>query len=91
MTLNKNALGLTLGILYSLCMFLTALTAAYLNWGSGMVMIAGDFYIGYKASFLGGIIGAIWGFIDGYICGFLIAWLYNRLSRNSSAPSSPQI
>ena len=86
MTLNKNALGLTFGILYAAGMFLMALTATYLNWGSGMVMIAGDFYIGYKASFLGGIIGAIWGFIDGYICGFLIAWLYNRLSKNPSSP-----
>jgi len=57
-----------------------ALMAAYLNWGSGMVMIMQDLYIGYGASILGGIIGAVWGFIDGYIFGFATAWLYNRLS-----------
>jgi len=63
-----------------------ALMAAYLNWGSGMVMIMQDLYIGYGASILGGIIGAVWGFIDGYIFGFVVAWMYNRLSKNPSAP-----
>ncbi|MFA4890114.1 MAG: bacteriophage holin [Candidatus Paceibacterota bacterium] len=86
MNLNRNALGLAIGIISALCMFLIALTAKYLNWGVGSVMIASDFYIGYGASILGGIIGAVWGFVDGYIFGFAVAWLYNLLSKKSSAP-----
>lgn len=88
MTLNKNVLGLSVGIVCAACTFCMALTAAYLNWGAGIVMVASDFYIGYGASILGGIVGAIWGFINGYIFGFATAWLYNRLSKN---PSVPQI
>jgi hypothetical protein len=91
MILNKNAAGLALGIVCALCMFLLALSAAYLGWGAGAIMIAQDVYIGYGASLLGGVIGAIWGFAKGYILGFLIACLYNTLSAKSSKPQAPQV
>ncbi len=81
MVLNRNSLGVAIGSVSAFCVFLTALTAAYLGWGVGVVSLIGDIYIGYGASFLGGIIGAVWAFIDGYIFGFLIAWIYNRVSK----------
>lgn len=84
MTLNKNSFGVALGAVYALCAFVMALTAAYLNWGTNMVSLMGDFYIGYEASFFGGIIGAIWAFVDGYIFGFLVAWVYNKISQKSA-------
>lgn len=84
MTLNRNALGVSIGAVFAVCMFLTALTAAYLNWGVNIVNLMGDIYIGYEASFLGGIIGAIWAFVDGFIFGFLIAWVYNLVCKKCS-------
>lgn len=91
MTLNKNALGLALGIIWGLCMFLWALAAVYLNWGAGAITIMQDIYLGFKAGIIGGIMGAIWGFIDGYIFGFLIALIYNKFSRKPLQSSQPQI
>ncbi len=84
MCLNRNALGISIGVVSALCVFLLALAAAYLNWGVNMVSLVGDIYIGYNASFIGGIIGAIWGFVDGFIFGFLTALVYNLVCKKCS-------
>ena len=77
--LNAKALGLTLGVLFGLIMFIAT------NWlvvkggrevGPHLQLI-GQFFIGYSVSFLGSIIGLIYGFLGGYICGAFTAWLYN--------------
>lgn len=86
--LNAKVLGLILGILLGLVIFIAT------NWllikgphvtGSGRsltgphLQLLSQFFIGYKVSFTGSIIGFLYGFAIGTICGSLIGWLYNRI------------
>ncbi len=83
--LNAKALGLTLGVLFGLIMFIAT------NWlvlkgghevGPHLALIS-QFFIGYRVSFLGSIIGLIYGFVGGYICGAFTGWLYNIILTSS--------
>ncbi len=86
--LNAKVLGLILGILLGLVIFIAT------NWllikgphvtssghqvvGPHMQLLS-QFFIGYKVSFAGSIIGFLYGFAIGTISGSLIGWLYNRI------------
>lgn len=75
---SPNALGISIGVLWSAYVFFCGITAMF-GWGVSLVHAIASLYIGYGPSVLGAVIGAAWGFVDGYIAGFVIAWLYNRL------------
>ncbi len=79
--LNAKMLGLVIGILLGLAIFIMT------NW---LVIKGGDsvgphlgllsqFFIGYRVSFLGSIIGFAYGFAVGTLSGSLIGWIYNRI------------
>ncbi len=79
--LNAKMLGLVIGILLGLVIFIMT------NW---LVIKGGDsvgphlgllsqFFIGYRVSFLGSIIGFAYGFAVGTMSGSLIGWIYNRI------------
>ena len=87
--LNSKVLGLVLGILFALVVFVAT------NWlllkggpvdkhGNQIIgphlQLLGQFFIGYKVSFVGSLIGAAWGFVLGTISGSVIAWIYNRVA-----------
>jgi len=84
--LNAKMLGLILGLLFGLVIFLAT------NWlvikggpitrsGKEIVgphlQLLSQFFIGYSVSFLGSIIGFLYGFAAGTICGTFIGWIYN--------------
>ena len=78
--LNSGILGLSLGILFGLGIFIAT------NWlvikggdhvGSHLRLL-GQFFIGYKVTFLGSFIGFAYGFAVGTLSGALIAWIYNK-------------
>ncbi len=86
---NIKLFGFTLGILMGLTIFIAT------NWllikggtinevGEYVVgphlQLLGQFFIGYKVSFLGSIIGFIYGFAVGTICGGTIGWTYNKIA-----------
>ena len=86
--LNAKILGLVLGILMGLIIFIGT------NWllikGGQMtsdgkyvvgphLQLLGQFFIGYKVSFLGSIIGFFYGFALGTLCGAAIGWIYNKI------------
>ncbi len=86
--LNARILGLVLGILMGLMIFIGT------NWllikggemnSSGHYVVGphlgllGQFFIGYKVSFFGSIIGFFYGFALGTLCGSAIGWIYNKL------------
>jgi hypothetical protein len=86
--LNARILGLTLGILMGLLIFIAT------NWllikggsidanGEYVVgphlQLLSQFFIGYKVSFIGSIIGFFYGFALGTLCGALIGWIYNKI------------
>jgi len=87
--LNSKVLGLVLGILFALVVFVAT------NWlllkggpvdrhGNQIIgphlQLLGQFFIGYKVSFVGSLIGAAWGFVLGTISGSVISWIYNRVA-----------
>lgn len=76
---NVQNFGLALGFITAGGTFVLGLMAAYLDWGTELVKLISDGYLGYSADFAGSIIGAIWGFIDGFFGGMIFAWLYNKL------------
>lgn len=70
-------LGMAIGVVWGLSMFLvTILTMAY-GIGSPFVDIFSSIYWGLDASLLGSVFGLFWGFVDGFIGGALIAIVYN--------------
>lgn len=81
--LNTKATGLGLGLLFGIVIFLAT------NWlllkGADPVgphlALLGQFFIGYRVSFLGSIIGFAYGFALGTLCGALIGWIYNNIVR----------
>jgi hypothetical protein len=77
--LNSNILGLVIGILAGFSIFVAT------NWlvikGGEQVgphlSLLGQYFIGYRVSFVGSLIGTIYGFVVGYIAGRLIGAVYN--------------
>jgi len=85
---NAKILGLVLGILLGLSIFIAT------NWlliKGGHISPSGEylvgphlqllsqFFIGYRVSFLGSIIGFLYGFALGTLCGAAIGWIYNKI------------
>ncbi len=85
---NSKAVGLISGILLGSVIFLAT------NWllirggpvdESGHQIIGphlallGQFFIGYKVTFVGSLIGFAYGFAVGTIGGALVGWIYNKI------------
>ncbi|MBW1812807.1 MAG: hypothetical protein JRJ39_03765 [Deltaproteobacteria bacterium] len=79
--LNAKAVGLVLGILFGLVIFIAT------NWlvlKGGKVVgphlgLLSQYFIGYRVSFLGSFIGLAYGFAVGTLCGAFIGWIYNKI------------
>jgi hypothetical protein len=81
MKLKPLALGITAGILWGGCVFLTTLISYYT--GYAMLFLETlplSIYPGYRISLAGSFIGMIYGLIDGFVCGFIFGWLYNKIA-----------
>ena len=86
--LNAKILGLVLGILMGLLIFI-ATNLLVIKGGhitpSGEytvgphLQLLSQFFIGYRVSFLGSIIGFLYGFALGTLSGAMIGWIYNRI------------
>ena len=80
--LNAKALGLVLGLLFGLAIFIAT------NWlvlkgghpvGPHLKLLS-QYFIGYRVSFFGSIIGFGYGFAVGTLSGALIGWIYNKIA-----------
>ena len=76
-TLKPCAMGMSLGVLSGLSLFVMAMIAGNFEWGGHFISTMSSVYVGYNATLIGAIIGFGWGFLDGVICGGLFAMLYN--------------
>ena len=77
--LNGNILGIVLGILAGLGLFL-ATTFLILKGGRDVgphLSLLGEFFPFYSVTFIGSLVGLLYGLICGYVAGFIIAALYN--------------
>ena len=85
--LNANILGLVLGIIAGLIVFVTT---NFLILKGGEVVgphlgLLRNFFPYYSVSFLGSIVGFFWGLVFGYIAGFVTASLYNLVVKLKSS------
>jgi hypothetical protein len=79
MRLNATLQGAVTGILAGLGVFIAT------NWlllkGGEVVgphlSLLGQFFIGYRVSFVGSLIGFAYGFAVGFVCGYVVARMYN--------------
>ncbi len=80
--LNAKSLGLTLGILWGVSLFLITIICVLTGgYGSEVLNLIKGVYLGYEITFVGSIIGLIYGFIEGFIGGFLVGWIYNKIEK----------
>ena len=79
--LNAKVQGVVTGLLAGLALFVAT------NWlilKGGTVVgphlaLLGQFFIGYRVTFVGSLIGFAYGFISGFTAGYFVAGLYNWL------------
>ena len=73
---------LGLGCSMAICWGLGVLLLSYLSLWYGVatpiVNLLASGYIGYKATYIGGLIGLAWALVDGFVFGALIAFVYNK-------------
>ena len=76
---NRNVLGLTLGILFGFGLFL-ATNILVLKGGPHVganLQLLNQFFPGYRVTFGGSFLGGLYGFVVGYVSGWIIAAVYN--------------
>lgn len=86
--LNAKFLGLVLGLLLGLAIFIATnwlLIKAQATPGEEQVIgphlqLLSQFFIGYRVSFVGSIIGFLYGFALGTIIGTAIGFVYNKIA-----------
>lgn len=77
--LSRNVLGLTLGILFAVGIFL-ATNILVLKGGPAVgshLQLLNQYFPGYRVTFGGSFLGAAYGFAVGYVSGWIIAAIYN--------------
>lgn len=79
MKLSPKAFGLSMGILYGLCLFISTLIAIYTGYLNGIMQLLVGIYPWYKVTLGGAFIVLVEGLIDGFVSGFLFAWIYNKV------------
>lgn len=82
MRLKPVALGMGLGIVWGLALFMTTWLSYLTGYGKLFLdVFAGSIYPGYTISPLGSVLGLIYGFLDLFIMGSLVGWIYNRFAK----------
>jgi hypothetical protein len=80
--LNALVQGVATGTVVGLTLFLAT------NWlvlkGGPVVgphlALLGEYFIGYRVSFLGSFVGLVYGFACGFVAGYLVSLVYNAVA-----------
>lgn len=81
MRLKPSALGIAIGVVWGVSLFVTTWISYYSGYAKPFLeAIAVAIYPGYSISPAGSFLGLVYGFADGLVAGVAIAWLYNRLA-----------
>jgi hypothetical protein len=81
--LNAKAMGLVLGLLCGLVIF-SATNWLVLKGGQNVgphLQLLGQYFIGYRVTFVGSLIGFVYGFALGGLGGLLMGGVYNKIIR----------
>ncbi|MFN3395213.1 MAG: bacteriophage holin [Thermodesulfovibrionales bacterium] len=80
MKLKPLALGIGLGTVWGISLFITTWVSYFTGYGRLFLQVlAQSIYPGYSISPFGSFLGLFYGFFDGLISGFCIAWIYNKM------------
>ena len=80
--LNAKLLGLVLGFLFGIGLFL-ATNILVLKGGEQVgphLVLLAQFFPGYRVTFLGSLIGFLYAFVVGYAIGTVIGLVYNKIA-----------
>ena len=78
MKLRARALGLAVGIVWGLGIFVATLWSTLLGGGRTLGLLSA-YYYGYTVGYGGAFVGLFWGFVNGLIFGMAVAWCYNKM------------
>jgi len=79
MKIDAAKFGFAFGIIYALVFFVIGILAAVFGWGTEIMGLMGELYVGFGPTPLGAVVGAVWGFVIGFAFFGSAAWIYNRL------------
>lgn len=80
MKLRPVALGVALGAVWGLSLFITTWLSYYTGYGKLFLeVLAQSIYPGYTITPLGSFLGLLYGFADGFVSAALIGYIYNKL------------
>jgi hypothetical protein len=79
MKLRPIALGVALGSVWGVSLFITTWISYYTGYGRLFLeVLAQSIYPGYTATPLGSFLGLLYGFADGFVSAALIGYIYNK-------------
>lgn len=79
MKLRPFALGIGLGTVWGVSLFITTWVSYFTGYGRLFLeVLAQSIYPGYTISPIGSFLGLFYGFLDGLISGSCIALIYNK-------------
>lgn len=82
MELKPYALGIALGTVWGVALFITTWLSYYTGYGKLFLdVLAQSIYPGYTISPLGSFLGLFYGFLDGFISATVIGWIYNKIAK----------
>jgi hypothetical protein len=80
--LNATIYGIVTGLVAGLGLFV-ATNLLVLKGGDVVgphLALLGQFFIGYRVTFVGSLIGFAYAFVSGFATGYCVAWLYNWIA-----------
>lgn len=75
--LVKRAMGLAVGCVFGLGIFVVTLYTHFLAPKASLIGIISNYFHGYDISILGAFIGLFWGFFSGFVMGWFFAFARN--------------
>ena len=80
MKLKPIALGIALGAVWGVSLFITTWLSSITGYGSLFLeVLAESIYPGYSITPAGSFLGLLYGFLDGLVSGTFIGWIYNKI------------
>jgi len=80
MKLRPFALGVALGSVWGVSLFITTWISYYTGYGKLFLeVLAQSIYPGYTITPLGSFLGLLYGFADGFVSAALIGYIYNKV------------
>ncbi len=82
MKLRPVALGVAIGSVWGVSLFITTWISYYTGYGKLFLeVLAQSIYPGYTITPIGSFLGLLYGFADGFVSAVLIGYIYNKLMK----------